>query len=34
MNKKYWITIKLDGTVDIKEIYGLLDNSYNLSKNK
>lgn len=34
MNKKHWITIKLDGSVDIKEIYDLLDNSYNLSKNK
>lgn len=34
MNKKHWITIKLDGSVDIKEIYKLLDNSYDLSKNK
>ncbi len=34
MNKKHWITIKLDGSVDIKEIYDLLDNSYKLSKNK
>ncbi len=34
MNKKYWITIKLDGSVDINEIYKLIDNSYRLSKNK
>ncbi len=34
MNKKHWITIKLDGSVDINEIYELIDNSYNLSKNK
>ena len=34
MNKKYWITIKLDGSVDINEIYKLIDNSYQLSKNK
>ena len=31
MNKKSWITVKLDETVDIKEIYSLIDNSYNLS---
>ena len=31
MNKKSWITIKLDGSVDIKEIYKLIDNSYALS---
>lgn len=34
MNKNHWITIKLDGTVDIKEIYGLLDHSYQLSNHK
>ena len=34
MNKKHWITIKLDGSVNINEIYELIDNSYNLSKNK
>ena len=31
MNKKSWITIKLDGTIDTKKIYYLIDNSYNLS---
>jgi len=31
MNKKSWITIKLDNSVDTKEIYQLIDNSYNLS---
>ena len=31
MNKKSWITIKLDGTVDIDKIFDLIDNSYNLS---
>lgn len=34
MNKNNWITIKLDGSVAIKEIYELLDNSYNISLNK
>ena len=34
MNKKHWITIKLDGSVDINEIYEFIDNSYNLSRNK
>ncbi len=34
MNKKHWITVKLDGSVDINEIYKLIDNSYHLSKNK
>lgn len=32
MNKKSWITIKLDNSVDTKEIFTLIDNSYNLSK--
>lgn len=31
MNKKSWITIILDESLDIKEIYKLIDNSYNLS---
>lgn len=31
MNKKHWITIKLDGSVDINQVYDLIDNSYNLS---
>lgn len=32
MNKKSWITIKLDNSVDTKQILNLIDNSYNLSK--
>ena len=31
MNKKSWITIKLDESLDITEIFNLIDNSYNLS---
>ena len=31
MNKNSWITIVLDGSLDIKNIYDLIDNSYNLS---
>lgn len=31
MNKKSWITIKLDESLNIKKIYGLIDNSYKLS---
>ncbi len=34
MNKKHWITIKLDGSVDINEIYKFIDNSYKLSIKK
>lgn len=34
MNKKHWITIKLDGSVNINEIYKFIDKSYNLSINK
>lgn len=34
MNKKSWITIKLDNCVDIKDIYKLIDNSYDLSLKK
>ena len=32
MNKKHWITIVLDGTVLLDEIYSLIDNNYNLAK--
>jgi len=31
MNKKSWITIKLDGSLETKEIFNLIDNSYQLS---
>ena len=34
MNKKSWITIKLDGSIKIDKIYELIDNSYNISLNK
>lgn len=34
MNKNNWITIKLDGSVDINEIYKLIDNSFKLSLNR
>jgi len=34
MNKKSWITIKLDDSVDINYIYDLIDNSYNISIKK
>ena len=34
MNKNNWITIKLDESMDIKAIYELIDNSYNLSLKK
>lgn len=34
MNKNSWITIRLDGSVALKEIYRLIDNSYNLSLEK
>lgn len=34
MNKNSWITIMLDNSVEIKEIYDLIDNSYNLSISK
>lgn len=34
MNKDNWITVKLDGSVDIKEICKLIDNSYTLSLEK
>lgn len=32
MNKKYWLTILLDGKVDIQDIYELIDESYNSNK--
>ena len=34
MNKNHWITIKLDGSVNINKIYEFIDNSYNLCKSK
>lgn len=34
MNKKSWITIKLDNTMNTKKIKELIDNSYNLSINE
>ena len=34
MNKKSWITIRLDGSVPIEKICFLIDNSYNLSLSK
>lgn len=34
MNKNSWITIKLDGNLDIKYIFKLIDDSYNISLNK
>lgn len=34
MNKKHWLTIKLDGSVKIETIYQLIDNSYLIVQNK
>ena len=34
MNKKYWLTVLLDGTVPISDIYGLIDMSYKLTRKK
>ncbi|MBR3153114.1 MAG: MmcQ/YjbR family DNA-binding protein, partial [Clostridia bacterium] len=34
MNKKSWITIKLDNSVETEEIIHLIDNSYELSLGK
>ncbi len=34
MNKKYWITILLDGSVPDDKIFGLIDLSYDLTKKK
>lgn len=31
MNKRNWITVVLDGRMSIKQIYALLDNSYELA---
>jgi predicted DNA-binding protein (MmcQ/YjbR family) len=30
MNKKHWNTVLLDGTIPTKEIYGMIDHSYDL----
>lgn len=32
MNKKHWITVILDGSMEIGEIYSLIDSSWNLTK--
>lgn len=32
MNKKHWITVILDGSMEINEIYSLIDSSWNLTK--
>ena len=32
MNKEHWITVLLDGSVSINELYNLIDLSYDLSK--
>lgn len=34
MNKKHWITIRLDGTLETELLFSLIDNSYELSKKK
>lgn len=34
MNKQHWITIPLDGRMDIAQIYNLVDNSYQLAYGK
>ena len=34
MNKKYWLSVLLDGTVPIIDIYGLIDMSYSLTNKK
>lgn len=34
MNKRNWISIRLDGSVESEKIYRLIDNSYELSKRK
>lgn len=34
MNKKSWITIKLDNSISNDKLFELIDNSYNLSENK
>jgi len=32
MNKEHWLTILLDGTVAAKEVYALIDHSFELTK--
>lgn len=32
MNKKHWITIVLDGSIPLEEIYAIIDKSYELAK--
>lgn len=34
MNKKHWLTILLNGSIDDDEIYNLLDMSYEMTKGK
>ncbi len=34
MNKKYWYTIKLDGSIALKELYQLIDKSYAMTKHR
>lgn len=34
MNKKHWITLCLDGSVDLREIYQHIDESWRLAKNQ
>ncbi|MBD5400444.1 hypothetical protein HDR61_01710 [bacterium] len=34
MNKRHWITIVLDGRMDARQIFSLLDNSYALASKK
>ena len=34
MNKSHWLTIRLDNTVSLDEIIGLLEMSYNITKKK
>ena len=34
MNKKSWITIKLDNSMETNTIFKLIDNSYNLATTK
>ncbi len=30
MNKKHWNTVTLDGSIPLREIYGMIDHSYDL----
>ena len=34
MNKEHWVSILLDGSVPIAQIYELIDSSFDLTKNK